>query len=97
MKFGSETPTPITSTFTFSPVNLTTLGATMQVDPTAGTVRTLTTDGRSLAHPLTAAGLDLAVRDAVQHAPVGEAYSGAIDFLLRKPALARHGRGSLVR
>lgn len=28
MKFGSETPTPITSTFTFSPVNLTTLGAT---------------------------------------------------------------------
>ena len=48
-------------------------------DPTAGTVRTLTTDGRSLAHPLTAAGLDLAVRDAVQHAPVGEAYSGAID------------------
>ena len=60
-------------------------------------VRTLTTDGRSLAHPLTAAGLDLAVRDAVQHAPVGEAYSGAIDFLLRKPALARHGRGSLVR
>ena len=69
----------------------------MQVDPTSGTVRTLTTDGRSLAHPLTAAGLDLAVRDAVQHAPVGEAYSGAIDFLLRKPALARHGRGSLVR
>lgn len=28
MKFGSETPTPITSTFTFSPVNLATLGAT---------------------------------------------------------------------
>ena len=28
MKFGSETPTPITSTFTFSPVDLKTLGAT---------------------------------------------------------------------
>jgi uncharacterized protein YegL len=28
MKFGSESPTPITATFTFSPVNLTTLGAT---------------------------------------------------------------------
>lgn len=28
MKFGSETPTTITSTFTFSPVNLATLGAT---------------------------------------------------------------------
>lgn len=69
----------------------------IEVNTRANTVTLLTVAGLVCTYPRTAAGLNAAVLDARKSARVGEAYSGAIDFLLRKPAVARHGRGSLVR
>ena len=48
-------------------------------------------------YPRTAAGVNAAIIDARKSARVGEEYDGAIDFLLAKPRVAKHGRGSLVR
>ena len=48
-------------------------------------------------YPRTAAGVNAAIIDARKSARVGEEYDGAIDFLLSKPRVAKHGRGSLVR
>lgn len=69
----------------------------LQIDAVADKIRVTSVAGIVTTFPRTAAGLDAAVINARRSARVGEAYSGAIDFLLRKPAVARHGRGSLVR
>ena len=68
----------------------------LQVDVEADRIRLVLTRSWS-SYPRTTAGLNAAVLDARKSARVGEAYSGAIDFLLRKPRVAKHGRGSLVR
>lgn len=69
----------------------------IRVNTLTQSIRVFTVDGRCLRHPLSDAGLDAAVLDATATARVGEAYAGAIDLLLRKPGLARHGHGSIVR
>ena len=68
----------------------------IQVDTVADVLRLTSVAGIVTTYPRTAAGLNAAI-DARKSARVGEAYSGAIDFLLRKPRVAKHGRGSLVR
>lgn len=72
----------------FGPLHIDTAADKIGVTSVAGIIATF---------PRTAAGLDAAVITARKSARVGESYSNAINFILRKPAVARHGRGSLVR
>ena len=69
----------------------------LHIDTTADMISVTSVAGIVATFPRTAAGLDAAVLYARKSARVGENYSGAIDFILRKSAVARHGRGSLVR
>ena len=69
----------------------------IQVDVVADALRLISVAGIVTTYPRTAAGLNAAVIDARTSARIGEDYSGAIDFLLAKPRVAKHGRGSLVR